>query len=151
MSTSRVGERPDRGAHRLARDRRQIALDVDDHVVPAVRIDRRQRLEDAVGAGAVIGPGQRRPAAGGRHRLDDALIVGGDQHRPDVGLDRAAPNMDDHRFAPDVGERLAGQPRRAHAGGDENDRIGHGGYEKRAQKLGSAPRLYVLPRQTQSG
>ena len=42
--------------------------------------------------------------------------------RPMSGLDRAAPDMDDHRLAVDVGERLARQAGRGHAGGDENDR-----------------------------
>jgi hypothetical protein len=34
--------------------------------------------------------------------------------------------MDDHRLPADIGERLAGQPRRAEAGRDKDERIGHG-------------------------
>ena len=70
----------------------------------------------------MIGPRQHRATADRLDRLDDAGVVGRDQHRPDVGLHGAPPDMDDHRLAVDVGERLAGQARRGHAGGDENDR-----------------------------
>ena len=95
----RVGERTDGGAHRRALDRRQIALDVDDDVVAPLRVDRRERLENAVGAGGVIGPRQHGAPADRLDRRDDRGVIGGDQHRPDIGLDRAPPDMDDHRLA----------------------------------------------------
>ena len=44
---------------------------------------------------------------------------------PTSGLDRAPPDMDDHRLAANVGERLARQAGRGHAGGNEDDRIDH--------------------------
>ena len=46
-------------------------------------------------------------------------------HRPDLGGLRAPHHMHDHRLAGDIGERLAGQPGRGHAGRDENERVGH--------------------------
>ena len=73
----------------------------------------------------MIEAGHHRLAAGGGHRLDDARIIRRDPDRSDVGLHRPAPDMDDHRRAVNVGERLSRQASRAHAGGDEDNRIGH--------------------------
>ena len=120
-----VGERREAGPHDRTLDGRQIALNVDHDVVCAGAVDRTQRLEDAVGPGGVIEAGHHRLAAGGDHRLDDARVIGRDPDRPDVGLHRPAPDMDDHRRAVNVGERLSRQASRAHAGGDEDNRIGH--------------------------
>jgi hypothetical protein len=36
------------------------------------------------------------------------LIAAGDDDRPDLGDDRTAPDMDDHRGSGDVGEGLTG-------------------------------------------
>ena len=107
-------------------DGRQVALDVDDDVVPALGIEALERLEDAVGAGRVVGAGHARRSPPARsHRLDDLGLVGRDHDRAEPGLHGAAPDMDDHRLAVDVGQRLARQPGRGHAGGDENDGVGH--------------------------
>ena len=87
-----------------------------------------ERLEDAVGAGGVVGPGHHRLAAGAASR--PSAIAGASvatTTRPTPASHGAPPDMHDHRLAGDVGERLAGQPRRRQAGGDEDDRIGHGG------------------------
>jgi hypothetical protein len=88
-------------------------------------VDGAQRLEDAVGPGGVIEAGHDRLAAGGRHRLDHAWVIRRHPDRPDVGLHRSAPDMDDHRRAVNVGERLSRQASRVHSRGDENDRICH--------------------------
>ena len=78
-----------------------------------VGVDSAQRLENAVGAGRVIGAGHdrlaRRPSRPPRH----ARIVRRHPDRPDIGLHRPAPDVHDHRLAVDVGERLSGQTRRA--------------------------------------
>ena len=70
----------------------------------------------------VVGPGHDRLAAGAHgSRRRSSGVVGRDHHAADVRLDRAAPDVNDHRLAGDVGERLARQARRRHAGRDEND------------------------------
>ena len=76
MSTagSASGARTARDGCRV--DGRHVALQVDHHVVRPVRVELRQRLEDAVGAGGVIGAGQHRRAAGRGDRLDDRGIAG---------------------------------------------------------------------------
>ena len=51
-----------------------------------------------------------------------SALGAGDDHRADVRLHRPPPDLHDHRLAADVGERLAGQPRRRHARRDEDDR-----------------------------
>ena len=100
----------------------------------------------------MVGPRQHGAPADRLDRRDDPSIVGRHQHRPDVGFDGAPPDVDDHRLAVDVGERLAGQARRGHAGGDEDDGFGHGRVRfARGQKKPAAPRLYVLPSPAQSG
>ena len=83
------------------------------------------RLEDAVGAGGMVGARHHGVAADRLDGLDDPRLVGRDHDGAEAGLHGAAPDMHDHRLALDVGERLAGQPRRGHAGGNEDDGIGH--------------------------
>ena len=56
----------------------------------------------------------------------DPGIVGRHRDSADSRLHGPAPDMDDHRLAGDVGERLAGQARRREAGRDEDDGVGHG-------------------------
>ena len=73
----------------------------------------------------MIRAGHDRPAARRFDRAGDARVVGRDDDRPDLGFDRAPPDMDDHRLAQDVGERLARQAGRSHARGDENEGMEH--------------------------
>jgi hypothetical protein len=94
--------------------------------VPPFGIDRLDRLEDPVRARDVVVPGHHRPPARLFDRLGDGRGVGRDGDRSDAGLAGAAPDMHDHRFAEDVGERLLRQPRRLEARRNEDDRIGHG-------------------------
>ena len=54
--------------------------------------------------------------------VGDRLRVGGDHDGPQIGLHRPAPDMDDHRFAVDVGERLVGEAGGGQAGRNEDDR-----------------------------
>ncbi len=90
----------------------------------AVGIGLLQRLEHPVGAGGVVGPGQHRAAAGGLDGRGDLGFGTGDDDRADIGLDAAAPYVNDHRLAVNVGEGLARQAGRLHAGGNDDDGIG---------------------------
>ena len=54
MSTAAILERRERRADGRRLDGRQVALHVDDDFDLAVGVERRQRLEDAVGAGLVV-------------------------------------------------------------------------------------------------
>ena len=84
------------------------------------------------------------------------VVVGRDHDAADAGLDRPPPDMDDHRRAVDVGERLAGQPGRGHAGRDEDDGVpvigmgvagsAGGPAVRRVAKGLNERRLYGLPR-----
>ena len=58
----------------------------------------------------MIGARHQGLAAGQPHRLADGLVVGDHHHGPAFGLDRAAPDMDDHGLAGDIGEWLVRQP-----------------------------------------
>src|ERR1700733_7903511 len=106
-------------------ERRQIALDVDDNLGVPLRIDPAERLETAVGAGGLIVPRPPRPAAGFFHSLHDRGRIGGDHHGTKLGRLRPAQNVHDHRLSGDFGERLARQPGRGHAGGNENKNLSH--------------------------
>ena len=120
-----IGERREAGAHNRRFDCRQIALHIDHDIIGACRVHGAERLENAVGAAGMIRAGHDRLAAGGRHRFDDARVVRRHPDRSEVRLHRPAPDMDDHRRAVDVGEGLPRQAGRAHAGGDEDDGVGH--------------------------
>ena len=120
-----VGERQERRADRRGLDRRQVALHVDDDFGAALRIDLAERLEDAVGAGGVIRRGHHRAAAGLIHSRGDFRRVGRDHDRADIGGLRAAQDMHDHRLAGDIGKRFAREPGRGHAGGNQDENIGH--------------------------
>ena len=76
----------------------------------AAWIDGRQRLGDAVGAGRMVRARHYRVPARTRHRRGDPRVVGRHHHRPQRGLDGAAPDVDDHRFAVDVEQGLVRQP-----------------------------------------
>jgi hypothetical protein len=106
---------PDRGG----RHGRQVALEVDDDL--GIRFQRRQRLVDARGAVQVIGTGHRRLAAGQLDGGGDGDVVGRHNDAADIGLDRAAPDVDDHRGAVDIRHRLARQAGGGHAGRDDDD------------------------------
>ena len=58
MATSASASGPSAAAIAAGRDGRKVALHVDHHVVAAVGIEPAERLEDAVGAGGMVGPRQ---------------------------------------------------------------------------------------------
>ena len=119
----RVGERAERGAHALRRNRRYVPLHV--HHDLGIAADLLQRLVDAAGAVDVVVAGHRRLAAGGPDGVGDRTLVGRHDDAADAGLDSPAPDMDDHRLARDVGHGLAGQAACRHAGGHEHDGLLH--------------------------
>ena len=105
-----VVERGEAGADEKRVERRQVTLQIDDGLDLPLRIDPGDSLENAIRAAHVIGARHQGFAAGKPHRLADGLVVGDHHHRPAFGLDGAAPDMDDHGLAGDVGERLVRQP-----------------------------------------
>ncbi len=123
MSVSGSAEPGKRDANRRRIEHRQVALHVDDGVVGAIGVELRDRRLDAVGAGRQLRIGHHRAPAGRFDRIGDRPVAAGDDDRAELGGDGAAPDMNDHRHPADVGERLAGQPRRGEPGGDQDDRV----------------------------
>jgi hypothetical protein len=60
------------------------------------------------------------------HRGRDLRRVGGDRHAADLRGIGLAQDMDDHRQAGNVEERLVRQARRGHAGGNQHQGAGVG-------------------------
>ena len=117
-------------------DRRQVALHVDDDVVTPFRIERRERLEDAVRARGVVGPRQHRPppaasTASAISRESAATATG------PIPASRRAARHARSSAAGDIGERLARKTRRRHARRDEDERVGH-----RAKRIHKGERAY---------
>ena len=74
----------------------------------------------------VVGARHDGLAAGGPNRSQDLLRVGRDDHAAGLGRHGAAPHVHDHRLAIDIGQRLAGQPGRLHARGNDDQGLRHG-------------------------
>ena len=118
-----IVERTEHGAQRRRIGLRFVALQVDDHVVTPLRIDRRHGLGDPVRPCGMV-PRQDRTRPCLARRAGDRRIIGRDENRAEAGLQRTRDDMGDHRPARDIGEGLAGQPRGLHAGRDDEDRTG---------------------------
>ena len=142
----RIVERHQRRRDVGRRDRRQIALHIDDDSHPAFWIDHTERLENAIGAGRVIGPGHDGPPAGLLHRRGDDLVVAGYHDWAELGRLGASEHLHDHRQAGDIGQRLAGQPGRGHAGRDEDEDV-----VGRHRKAAVPACLYGLPEARKTG
>ena len=125
-----VGERPAERGHLLGRvgqergdqridgrriEQRFVALHVDDDVAGQLGGE----LGQPVGAAEMIGTRQAGDAAEALDGVDDPLVVGGDDHRVDVGLRGPTVDVLDHRTAGDVSERFSGESRGLVAGGDD--------------------------------
>ena len=120
----RIVQQSDRGTQIVGRiERRQIALHVHHHPDFSVRIGDLQRLEDAVGAGGMVGAGHQRAGAGLFDRGQDRFGIGRHDHLAEVRRLGAPDHMLDHRLAGDVGQRLAGQPGGRHAGRDQDQDV----------------------------
>ena len=109
-------------------DGRQVALDVDDDLDLAVRIERcsasKMRSEPDSWSARVITASKPCVA----DRIEHAWRIGRHDDAAEPAFAGAGGDMDDHRPAGDIGQRLARQARRGHAGGDE-DQGGHRGCE----------------------
>ena len=128
------GERGDVGRRRRQRrrqarnemrlQRRQVALQVDDDVGRAVRIDA-ARPPRRCGRS----PRRDRRASSKLRRRPPRSAATISSHRsprprgPASAAIGAAPHVHDHRLAGDIDHRLAGQPRRRHARGDYDECI----------------------------
>ena len=99
----------------------EVTLEIDDDVVGALGVERGQGGVDAVGAGGQGRVGHDGDAAGFADGGGDRLVGTGDGDGADAGLASAVEHMEDHGAAGDVGEGFAGQPRRCHARGDDDD------------------------------
>jgi hypothetical protein len=101
----------------------QVTLQVDHMAVAALRIPQPERLRHTVGARWQVGRRDDGVTACRAHRLGDGKVSGGHQHVADFRLNRPAPDMDNHGFTPDIGQRFAGKPPRGQPGGDDDDGI----------------------------
>ena len=107
------------------RQRRQIALHIDDDRGLPRRVDDAERLEDTVGARGVVRPRHHRLPAGVPHHGLDRRRIRRHHDRADGGGLRAPQHVHDHRQPGNIGKRLAGQPARRHPRRNNNERIGH--------------------------
>ncbi|GFO82915.1 MAG: hypothetical protein A49_25420 [Methyloceanibacter sp.] len=96
-------------AHKLRIERGQIPLKIDDHIEIPLRIGGLQRLVNSVRATGMIGPGQNRLAPRTGHRVLNGLRISRDQNRTASRLHGPAPNMNNHGFASDLGQRFVRQ------------------------------------------
>jgi hypothetical protein len=126
-----LGERMREAADEIGRDQRLVALDVDDQLVVG-QGERLGRLREAVGARGMVGAGHDGIAAVRARRGGDALVVGRDPHRGRAALPRALGDAHHHRLAGDVGERLARQPARRVARGNEDGEAEQPRHRRRA-------------------
>ena len=72
----------------------------------------------------MVGIGKDGIAAAVPHGLGNLRFGAGYHDGSDIGFHGAPPDMDDHRLAGDVGQRLARQAHRCHAGRYDGDRRG---------------------------
>ena len=124
---------------------------IDDDRRAAVRIELAERLENAVGAGGMVGAGHHRASAGLVHHRFDLRRIGRHHHRADGGGFGAPQHMHDHRLAGDVGERFARQAGRGHAGGNDNKNVSHRSSEPSSPGSPALARLYGLQDARQTG
>ena len=114
----------DHGADLVRIERRQVALQIDHHVVarlPGSSCSKRGK--DAVRAGGQVRVGQHRPAARRFHRRHDFGLGRRHHHRPEPcghGLAQTRTIIGTPAIS---ASGFARQPGRGHAGGDQQDRI----------------------------
>ncbi len=73
----------------------------------------------------MVGAGHDRLPARLVHGRFDLGRIRRDDDRPDRGCLGPAQHMHDHRQSGDIGERLARQAARRHAGGNKNNDVSH--------------------------
>ena len=94
----------------------------------------------------MVGAGHHRREAGTANRFGYALIVRRHGDRTAIGFASPFGNVNNHRFAADIGERFARQPHGGHSGGNEDERAHRFGcrVRKECQKVSNGATLYVL-------
>ena len=108
----------------LGPDERLVALHVDHQRA----VERLGDLGEAVGARLVIGPGHADPASERGHRPRDPVVVGRHEDGVDrAGVRRVPIDVLDQGAPADVRQRLARQPGRRMAGGNDGDGPSGGG------------------------
>ena len=123
-------------------EQRFVALDIDhDFVVRQTKLV--GGFRETIGAGRVIGARHARGNAMGRNGITYAHIVRGHDDARCAGLARAFRNTHNHRFARDIGERLAREARRgvARRYKDRERQLRH-----RAIRTRRGPTCVLLPR-----
>ena len=117
-------ERLEAGVDQGRFERRQVTLQINHCAKLAGRIVGEHGLEHPIGPARMVRARHQRFAAGAQNRVPHSLRVGRHQHGPAIGLNRAPPDMHDHRLPADIGEGFVGKPCRSEPGG-QNDEAGH--------------------------
>ena len=100
-------------------------MHIHDHVVPAFGVEQFDRFVDAIRTGGMVGPGHHGNPTSLLNRIDNGFFVGCHHNRADASLHGTPPDMDDHGFAANIGQRLAGKAGGGHAGRDQDDGVRH--------------------------
>jgi hypothetical protein len=124
---SACGERGRDSAQIIRRQGRNVTLQVDHDITPAIRVQAGKGGADAIGAGWQGRVGEDCASAGGLHGCDDFTIAGGDCGVVKPGRPGNLEHAHDHWLAGDVGKRLVRKAGRRETGGDEHE--GRGGHQ----------------------
>ena len=116
-------ERIQHGGNHGGVDCRQIALDIDDGVIPAAGVEPLKRLMHPVRSAGQIGIRHHGIAPSRGNGIGDRLIPGSDQHGTYASLDRAAPHVNDHRCAVYVSQWFVGKSRGGETSRYDNDGV----------------------------
>lgn len=114
---------------------RQIALEIDYSFDRAFWIELPHGFEDAVRPTLVIRTCHQGFTARTAYSVADRFSVADDHNGAAIGFDGAAPDMDDHGLASDVGERFVRKPRSLQSGRDDNQIGRHGDQIARETKV----------------
>ncbi len=119
----RIGQRRDDQSQTSRVQGREITLQIDhDVMLPSGSSSASAACTRSDPDGSAGSVSTARPPAA-RTAVGDFRVATGDGHRADPGLPPTFQHMHDHRLAVDIGQRLAGQARGGHAGGDDDDRV----------------------------
>ncbi len=104
----RIGKRVKYRADIGRIDGGKVALHINHGIVFFIGVKTCQGLMHPVRARWQVRVGQNCNAAGLFNRLGNFGFRTGDDHRPDFGLNRTPPDMHDHGFAVNIGQRFVG-------------------------------------------
>ena len=145
MSTFRIGQRRYDQTQALRVQRREITLQIDHDIVrPSGSSSANAACTRSDPDGSAGSVSTARPPA-----ARTAVTISGSPQAtatgPISGLPPTLQHMHDHRLAADVGQRLAGQARGGHTGGDHDDWVQAGGFMGAVSPRGSR-RVFEAPR-----